>query len=163
MKVKEVMTARSLKYCSSETKLHNAAKTMKSANCGALPVIDKEKKVVGLVTDRDICLSLATKQARSISDVSVGKVMTSKVHTVKAEDEISSALHQMRINKIGRIPVVDENGKLKGIISMHNLLSRATADGKIEMGTLFSPGENLMKTMQAITDRYSNGKHKKVK
>ncbi len=164
MKVKEIMTARSLKYCSPETKLHNAAKTMKAGNCGALPVLNKDRKVVGFITDRDIALSLARKQEKSAPQLEVRNAMTSRVHTVKAEDDVSEVLRQMRNFKVGRIPVVDGKGKLKGIVSMHHLLSQ-TGNGKskVEIGTLSSPKENLLKTMHALTNRYANGSAKRSK
>lgn len=160
MKVQEVMTADKLKYCSPETKLQDAAKTMKSENIGALPVLDKDKKVVGLVTDRDICLSL-TKKMTKPGFVSVGEIMAKKVYTVGATEELSSALRQMRVNKVGRVPVIDEKGKLKGIVSLHKLLSDATQGKKLELGSVSSPDETVLKTVQAITERYSNGKVKK--
>jgi CBS domain-containing protein len=156
MKVKEAMTVRSLKYCSPETKLHNAAKTMKAGNCGALPVVDKDKKVVGMITDRDITLALASKRAQPLSSVKVGQIMTPMVHTVNGEEELSSALRQMRTNQVGRVPVVDRKGKLRGIVSLNNLLNQATNNRKVDMGILAAPGENLLKTIRAITDRYSN-------
>lgn len=161
MKVQEIMTAGALKYCTPETKLQDAAKTMKSGNIGVLPVVDKEKKVVGLVTDRDICLSLAQKTKKAAGLLSIKEIMTKKVYTVGTNDELSTALKQMRVNKIGRVPVIDEKGKLKGIVSLHKLLNEATTDGKLELGTVTSPEETILKTVQAITGRYSNGKVKK--
>lgn len=157
MKVKEIMTARSLRFCSPETKLHNAAKTMKAGNCGALPVIDKQKKVIGLVTDRDIALSLAKKQTNP-SKANVGDIISKRVYTVNQNDNLSDALAQMRTNQIGRLPVIDDARKLKGIVSMHNLINQAARNGKMELGRISSGGENLAKTIQAITNRYSNGK-----
>jgi len=161
MKVKKVMTTRLLKYCSPETKLQNAAKAMKAGNCGALPVVDKQKKVIGVITDRDIALSLVKKRGKSAEQVNVAKVMSSKVHTVKVGDDISTVLRQMRTNQIGRIPVVNKKGKLKGMVSLHHLLSQAgNGNGKVEMGTFAESGENLLKTIHALTNRYTNGKGK---
>lgn len=160
MKVKEVMTARSLKYCSPETKLHNAAKTMKAGNCGALPVVNKEKKIIGLVTDRDIALSLAKKNGKAHAQLNVAKVMSPRVHTVNEDEHVDAALRQMRTHQIGRVPVVNEKGQLKGMVSVHNLLSQ-TRKGKVQLGTFTASGENLLKTMQALTDRYANGRTKK--
>jgi CBS domain-containing protein len=157
MKVKDVMTARSLKYCSPETNLQNAAKKMKESNCGALPVVDREKKVLGIITDRDICLSLAQKHSTVPDKITVSQIMPSKVHTVKSTDDIAIAYRQMRTNQVGRLPVVDDEGKLKGILSLHHIINKAVGhDGK-GLGTVSSPEENLMKTIQAITNRY-NGK-----
>ena len=157
MKVKELLNSGDVKYCTAGTTAHNAAKIMKTANCGALPVIDNKKKVIGLVTDRDICLSLATKKSKPASKVNVKDIMTSSVHTVHADDDVSKALREMRINKIGRVPVIDNAGLLKGIVSLHDMISEATSNGKLKIGTLSAKGENLMKTMNAITSRYSSG------
>jgi CBS domain-containing protein len=78
MKVKDIMTANTLMFCSPETELQNAAKKMKDGNCGALPVVDKDKKVLGIITDRDICLTLADKQAKSPAQMTVGQIMPKK-------------------------------------------------------------------------------------
>jgi IMP dehydrogenase len=159
-KVEDVMTADSVKSCTLETKLHEVAKTMKEANRGALPVVDKNNKVIGIVTDRDVCLSLATKKEKEISALTVKDAIQSlKVHTVKAEDNITKALEEMRINKIGRLPVTDKEGKLKGMISVNNLLSHTLAK-KEELGQITSKEENLAKTIKTLFDR-NNSKHPK--
>ena len=158
MKVKEIMTAKSIQYCSPETKLHNAARIMKDSNCGALPVIDKDKSVIGMITDRDIALTLARKQEMPVANLEVQKAMTSKVQTIALNEDVTSALKRMRTYKVGRLPVVDTKGKLKGIVSLHNLIARSgNGEGGVELGRLSSPKENLFKTMHAITNRYSNG------
>jgi CBS domain-containing protein len=163
MKVKDVMTAEALQYCTPETRLQEAAKAMKANNCGALPVVDNEKRVLGIITDRDICLSLAQKQESPLAERKVSEVMTRNVQTVESDDEISAAFHRMRKNQIGRLPVVDEKGKLKGIVSLHRLINRHVKDGKKELGDINAPGENLLKTIQAVTDRYRGTKESATK
>jgi hypothetical protein len=69
----------------------------------------------------------------------------------------------MRKNQIGRLPVVDEKGKLKGIVSLHRLINNQVKDGKKELGDINAPGENLMKTIQAVTDRYRGTKEAATK
>jgi CBS domain-containing protein len=155
MKVKEVMTAETVKSCNLENKLHEAAKIMKDSNCGALPVVDREKRVVGMLTDRDICLALSVDKGAAAPTSEVHTIMSRHVHTAKEEDDLSVVLREMRTHQIGRIPVVDDTGRLKGIVSLHNLLSQAGTDGKLEMGSASSSNETLMKTIHAITDRYS--------
>jgi len=166
MKVKEVMTAEhSLESCSPETKLHAAAKTMKTANCGSLPIIDKEKKVVGMVTDRDICLSLAEHQTPAKTRIE--EIMSTQVHTVGVDEDLSVALRQMRVHQIGRLPVVEGKGKLKGIVSLHQLIDKAVKEGR-GLGKISDSGENLLKTLLAISNRYNEtmtekkGSHMKV-
>ena len=162
MKVKEIMTASSLQFCSPETKLHNAARAMKKANCGVLPVVDKNKKVVGMVTDRDICLSLANKQKKPLSKQNVGDIISSKVFSVKAEDDLKTALKQMRTHKIGRLPVVDKSGKLKGILSVHNLLSNSL-NGEAGLGSVSETDENIARTVKALADSYSVNSQPKIR
>lgn len=153
MKVKEVMTAGTIKSCNSETKLANAAKMMKDDNLGALPVVDKEKKVVGIITDRDICLSLASKNGKTSEEITVKEILSKgKIHTINAEDELEDVLREMRMSRIGRLPVTDKDGRLKGMISVNNLLSRAITKNEA-IGELNAKDENLAKTIKALFDR----------
>jgi CBS domain-containing protein len=154
MKVKDLMTANQSKYCRPETKLLQAAKIMETSNFGALPVVDKEKKVIGIITDRDICLSLAQKHATPFAKITVGQIMPTQVNTVNLNDDISVALREMRINQIGRLPVVDSHGKIKGIITLHQLINKAVGSGSELTGTLSGTGENILKTIYAVTNRY---------
>lgn len=157
MKVKEVMTADKVKYCSPSTKLQVAAGIMKESNCGALPVVDKEQKVLGIVTDRDICLSLAGKHTtpEDFFKNTVGQIMNEKVHSVQSKDDIETAYHLMRTNKIGRLPVTDKNGKLEGIITLHTILNESVSNRNENFGKLSATNENLSRTIHAVTDRYT--------
>src|ERR1035437_4523458 len=150
MKVKDLMTTSSLKYCSEDTKLRNVAKLMEEGNCGVLPVLDKNKKVIGIVTDRDVSLALSKKHEGATAKLEVEEIMSKKVHSVLAEDNLTEALKEMRINKIGRLPVLDEEGKLKGILSLHNLLAQTTTNPKLDIAQLKSSEENILKTIIAL-------------
>jgi len=159
MKVKDVMSADAIKYCTPETKLKTATSFMKQENRGALPVLDHDKKLVGIITDRDICLSLASKNAKPHSEMNISEILSkSKVRTVKPEGDISSALQQMRKNKVGRLPVTDAQGHLKGMITVNTLLSRALTK-KQELGKLSAKDENLAKTIKALYDRNNEKKN----
>jgi CBS domain-containing protein len=154
MRVKDVMTAKSLKFCTPETNLHDAARTMAEANCGALPVVDSNRKVKGIVTDRDICLSLAKNTETPIGKRVVGDIMSKNVETIKGSDEITQAYRSMREKKIGRLPVVDEQGKLEGILSLNKMLNQSVRNGQGNLGTIDEPGENLFKTLHAISKHH---------
>jgi CBS-domain-containing membrane protein len=158
MKVRDVMSEHTVKFCSPETKLQDAAKSMKVNNCGALPVVNKDNKVMGIITDRDICLATAQTKSVPFENRKVEEVMSKQVHTVRSNDEISAAFQHMRKNQIGRLPVVDEAGKLKGIVSLHKLLNHSVTEEKKLLGNLSDSGENLLKTIQAVTDRYNNNR-----
>lgn len=161
MKVKDVMTADSIKSSTLETKLYAAAKIMKDTNRGALPVVDKDNKVIGIVTDRDVCLALATGKDKTISELSV-KDAIPKIHvyTIHADDTVTKALQEMRKNKVGRLPVTDKDGKLKGLVSINNILSH-TIEMDDELGQVNSSKENLTKTIKSLFDRNNEKKVKK--
>jgi CBS domain-containing protein len=153
MKVKDVMTSVPLKFCTADTNLASAARTMKRENLGALPVVDKNLKVVGLVTDRDICLSLADKPGRTAAEISIREIHPhSRLHTVKSTDDVEEALREMRKYKIGRLPVIDKTGKLKGMLSINNLLTHAlSVPGELDAVT--SNDESLAKTIKTLFER----------
>lgn len=123
MKVKEVMTATPY-YCQPETNLGSATELMWNANCGFLPVESTEGKVVGVVTDRDICVALGTRN-RLPGDVTVGEVMSAKLHCCDPDDDIHIALQTMKEGKVKRLPVITKNGTLVGVVSMDDILLRA--------------------------------------
>lgn len=154
MKVKDVMTTDKLQYCSTETKIHQAAKAMKKSNCGALPVLDSSRRVVGIVTDRDICLSLADHQVKPHAELNVGDIITQRLYSVRSEDDLSQALSKMRIYKVGRLPVTDPNGSLKGMLTVHDLITRSL-NGKADLGKFTATGENVAKTIKALAERYA--------
>jgi CBS domain-containing protein len=156
MKVKDLMTADALKHCTLETKLSDVSKILKEANHGALPVVDNDNKVIGIVTDRDVCLSLDAKKEKTISELRVKDAIPNpKIHTVKVDDSITIALQEMRKNKIGRLPVTDKNGRLVGLLSLNKLLSHAI-NAKGELGQTTSNEENLAKTIKSLFERNSS-------
>jgi len=159
MKVKDVMRASPLMYCSPRTNLQEAAQLMKTANCGVLPVLNEEYRLVGIITDRDICLSMSRDHSWSHSRLPVNEVMSREVYYVHETDNLSAALAKMRINYVGRLPVTDEYGKLKGILSIHNLFCKALIEQE-DLGHLSSSGENIVKTVKALSDRYALRRHK---
>ena len=127
MKVKDVMTA-GAQACATQTNLAVAAALMWDNDCGVLPVLDLDRKVVGMITDRDICFGAATKH-RAPSEVSVGEVITGKVFACGPEDDIHDALKTMRHERVRRLPVVGEDGTLHGILSMNDVVLKAENGG----------------------------------
>ena len=118
-------------------------------------MVNNENKVIGIITDRDICLSMASANGKSAADLTIQEVLPKvKIRTVNAEDDITDALKEMRKNKVGRLPVIDDAGKLQGMISINNILSRAIKKNEA-IGQLKSKDENLAKTIKALFDRNS--------
>jgi CBS domain-containing protein len=86
MKVKEIMTGMPY-YCQPETNLGSATELMWNANCGFLPVESADGKVIGVITDRDICVALGTRN-RPAGEVTVAQVLTGKLYSCAPDDEI---------------------------------------------------------------------------
>jgi CBS domain-containing protein len=123
MKVNEVMTSRT-SVCDLNASLAEAAKAMWDNDCGILPVLKDGKELVGLITDRDICMAIAMRD-RVPSAISVEEVMTGEVYSVTSDDDVQRALETMRQHKVRRLPVVDVDGKLTGMLSMNDVTLRA--------------------------------------
>lgn len=158
MKAKDLMTAGKLAVCTPRTTVAAVAKMMKENNKGALPVVDNEKKVIGIVTDRDIALSIGQQPRKPAAEITVDEVLPkAKVRAVSAEAEITDVLREMRKYKIGRLPVTDHEGRLQGMISVNNILTRAVTKNE-PLGQLRSKNENVAKTVKALFDRNRNGK-----
>jgi CBS domain-containing protein len=122
MKVREIMTENPV-CCSPETNLGAAVEILWSRNCGILPVVDGHGKVVSVITDRDICVALGTRN-RLPGDITVGEVATHVAVSCRTDEDIRSVLIQMAEAKVRRLPVVDVQGKLKGILSIDDLVER---------------------------------------
>jgi len=118
MKVKELMTT-DVKHCSTETNLAAAAKIMREGDCGAVPVTDERGRVVGVITDRDICIAAATRP-RTEGEIPVKDVISKALFTCAPGDDVRAALETMKARKVRRLPVV-EQGRLAGIVSIHDI------------------------------------------
>ena len=93
-----------------------AAQRMNSRNVGTLVVLDKEKRPVGMVTDRDLAVRVLAKAGDPIQ-TTVGEVMTKYFHTISENSPIEDALRVMRTGRCRRLPVVDSLGKLVALLS----------------------------------------------
>src|ERR1043166_23355 len=145
MKVKEVMTPDAKSIWMTQN-LAEAAKEMWENDCGALPVVKDGKKIVGMLTDRDICMAGAIRD-RGLGQISVEEIMNQEVYAAQPEQDIKLALETMREHKIRRLPVLNLEGELTGIVSMNDIVLKAKpTNGKkapIEYG-------DVVKTYQAI-------------
>ena len=123
-KCNEVMTKNPL-CCLPEDLATKAAGLMKSENIGSIPVIENEptKKLVGIVTDRDLTLKILA-EGLDAKSTKVEAVMTRKVVTCRAEDDLQKALDAMSEHQLRRIPVVDGDNKIVGIIAQADVATR---------------------------------------
>jgi CBS domain-containing protein len=131
MKVREVMRNQAV-FCALETTLAAAIELMRNNSCGFLPVVGEGGNVIGVITDRDISIALGTRNEKP-GDVLVKDVMLPEQYTFPKlfpctpDDDIHCVLKTMRMEKIRRVPVVDREGGLLGILSMDDIVLRACA------------------------------------
>ena len=116
MQAREIMTE-SPACCTPSDDIRMVAKLMLENNCGLVPVVDDMQKITGVVTDRDIvCRVLA--QNRDCGSAHVQDCMTTgKLWTVKSNASVDEVIEKMEEGQVRRIPVVDDGGKVLGIIS----------------------------------------------
>jgi len=125
MKIKHVMTKDPTCCVPSDT-AERAAKIMRDADAGVVPIIENEqsRKVIGIVTDRDLCMNVVA-EGRDPRATQVSEAMTTAVVSCSPQDSVDKATELMRENQIRRIPVVDEQHRLAGIVAMADIVGRA--------------------------------------
>ncbi|QDT28561.1 Hypoxic response protein 1 [Gimesia panareensis] len=98
-----------------------AAERMNSRNVGTLIVLDEESHPIGMITDRDLALRVVGK-GRDAIETTVESVMTRFPFNVNEETSIEDALTKMRSGGFRRLPVVDQDGKLAGVLTLDDIL-----------------------------------------
>jgi CBS domain-containing protein len=129
MKCSEVMT-KDPNCCLPTDTAVEAAQLMKSENVGPIPIVNNkdEKKLEGIVTDRDLVVNLVA-EGRDPRDTRVSDVMTTSIKTCRADDDVKDAIELMEEHQIRRIPIVDENDRLLGIIAQADIATRMQSPG----------------------------------
>ncbi|MBA3333990.1 MAG: CBS domain-containing protein [Pyrinomonadaceae bacterium] len=113
---REIMTSK-ISAANGEMTLQTVAKMLRDGDIGILPVIEKEtNKLLGLVTDRDIVVR-AVAEGRNI-ETPVSEIMTTTLYTAKPDDFAFQAIRTMGDKQVRRVPIVDDEGVLQGIVSM---------------------------------------------
>jgi CBS domain-containing protein len=122
MKIENWMN-RDVACCRPESSMSEAAHLMWEKDCGVLPVVDSDEHVVGVITDRDLCMG-AYHRGSSLNDLRVEESMSRTVHTCRESDPIEEVIRRMGDNQVRRVPVLDASGRLVGILSMNDILRR---------------------------------------
>lgn len=128
MLVAQLMT-RQVVECRPDSTLAQAAQLMWDHDCGCLPVcsVDGSHRVVGMITDRDVCMS-ALVQGRPLPELQVGDAMSRPVIFCRPKDPLSDVETMMRAARIRRLPVVGECEELVGMIALADLAREAAAE-----------------------------------
>lgn len=146
MKINECMS-KDVCFVKPNCNVFDAARIMNENHIGCIPVCDDKKNVVGVITDRDIVLRIVACN-KDIKQTQVSEVMTTNVYTCKCEQEIWEAQDIMKKNQIRRIPVVDSNLKMVGILTTGDLIKNSNLKE-----------ENVTNTMQSICNDKGNIKN----
>jgi CBS domain-containing protein len=146
MNASDLMTA-AVRSCSCEDSLQRAAQIMWESDCGVVPVVDAEHHVVGMITDRDVCMA-AYIRGIPLWKLPVTGVMARKIYAVGENDPVDTVEAHMRQAQVRRVPVVDGDGRLKGIVSMNDLVRHAHRSGARKGDGL--NGDRIVQTLAAI-------------
>jgi len=146
MKIRELMTT-NVACCSPADSDNRAAQLMWENDCGVLPVVDPEGRTVGMVTDRDLCMAAYTK-GRTLGQLSVADAMSHEVFGCKEEDSLEDALGVMRKHRVRRLPVLDGERHVVGILSLNDLALAVQNDGGLRRRI----GNTLLETLGAICE-----------
>ena len=124
MKVNEVMT-RNVETVTPDQPVSEAAGFMLSADTGSIPVLDNDK-LVGMITDRDIAVR-GVANGRG-PDTAVRELMTSDIVSVRDSDDFAEAAARMSEAQVRRVPVIDDDDRLCGIVSLGDLSRQTNGD-----------------------------------
>lgn len=127
-KIRDIMTANP-ETVSEKDSVRDAARIMKQRDTGIVPVVDG-KKIVGLITDRDIVVRLIA-EGKDASNAKVTEVMTKNVRSVKDDASVDDVLRIMKGSEIRRVPVVNKNDEIVGIVSIGDLAVETNQDDKV--------------------------------
>lgn len=141
MRVEEIMT-KDVCSCSPGTNAASAAEIMLTRNCGSLPIVEDGGRVVGIVTDRDLFVALGTANRRP-AEMSVGEIMSKDLAFCNPSSDVRNAMKTMAQRQLRRLPVVDESGALRGILSL----------GDIALRVDDSLSEDVVNLVRAVCDR----------
>ena len=121
---REVMTENPA-CCLPNDLVSTSARVMRREDVGALPVINDEqrKQLIGIVTDRDLAIKVVA-ESRDPNHTTVQDVMTSIIVVCREREDLSNAIKAMEAHQIRRIPVVDDDGRIVGIISQADVAVR---------------------------------------
>lgn len=130
-RVRDIMT-REPQCVTQNEKLGRVAKMMRDEDCGAIPVVagENDRKIIGMVTDRDIVVRVVA-DGKNPTDIPVEIAMTKEVYSVKEDDSVESVFKIMSDRQVRRVPVVDQNDRLIGIVAQADIATESSDTQKV--------------------------------
>ena len=126
--IRDVMTPNP-ECVSEKDSIRDVARIMKNQDAGVVPVVDG-KKVIGLITDRDIVVR-GLAEGKNLENAKVNELMTKSIRSVRADSTVDEALDLMGNAEIRRVPVVDQNDEIVGILSLGDIAAEGSRDGRV--------------------------------
>lgn len=130
LNAREIMT-RNVKSVQLDSSLREVARIMKDEDCGVVPVVDKQGRLRGLITDRDLVIRTLA-EGRPPDNMVARDIMTDDVEVVTPDENIHSIIALMGRRQVRRVPVVERDDRLVGIISMADIATRADYDEELQ-------------------------------
>lgn len=159
MNVNQIMSGE-VKTCSMTASLEEAARLMWDNDCGAIPVVNEQGRPVGIVTDRDVAMA-AVLNHKPLWDLSVSTVTQGqRLCTCGQSDPVSSCLQKMEQNGVRRLPVINADGRLAGILSMGDIVAfagngkAAPKSGRAAKAGADVPLPQLMSMLQQVSGHH---------
>ena len=154
MKVRHLMTP-DVNTCRPHDGLDIAARLMWANDCGCVPVLDANGRVIGMLTDRDICMAALT-QGGPLAQLRVASAMANHVYSCEPEDSLAAAEELMRVHQIRRLPVIAADGRLAGILSLSDL-AREAARQRSRKKKADVTVDGLSRTLAAVSEPHESG------
>jgi CBS domain-containing protein len=127
MRIEEIMT-REPRSCGPKDTVENACRVMWDCDCGVVPIVDADKKVIGMLTDRDVCMA-AYLQGKTLREIPVSAAMSKAVCSLRQDETVEKAEQVMSSAQVRRLPVTDAGGRLVGILSINDIARTAARGG----------------------------------
>lgn len=148
MNVKELMCSDAVS-CNLSNTLDEVALKMWNNDCGSVPIVDDQNRPIGIITDRDIAIGAAITH-RPLAEITTEEVNNGrKLFTCQQEDDVKTALATMQNQKIRRLPVVDDQGQLSGMVSIGDLISYSQNRKGAKL-----PYKDTMATLKTVTGHH---------
>jgi CBS domain-containing protein len=128
MKVERLMKT-DVNACRPDDTGNCAARIMWERDCGFVPIVDENERVVAVVTDRDLCMAAYT-QGKPLQQIPLHSVMSKEIYSCRPDDDLSQVESVMRKRQVRRLPVADAEGRLKGILSLSDITREAAKEAK---------------------------------
>ncbi len=128
MRIEEIMS-KPVVTCRPTDTLNSAARLMWENDCGIVAVIDENDRLTGVITDRDICMSAYT-QGTSLHTIPVARAMAMQVFSCHARESIDAAERVMKEKQVRRVPIVDDDNRPIGLLSLNDIARHAAGARK---------------------------------